>query len=134
MRGGARSWALGAWSVLGVYLSETQQRILGALCRPLEEQGAFATPGTHDVVLRLSTNPGDILDDSVSTPRGLAIAGQAQACTSKAAAAATSSTADDATLPARSAARRPPANLRTSRHARSRAPAGAPAAGPWTTS
>ncbi|MDH2311311.1 catalase family protein [Methylobacterium brachiatum] len=36
-------------------------------------QGAFATPGTHDVVLRLSTNPGDILDDSVSTPRGLAL-------------------------------------------------------------
>ncbi|WP_203236208.1 catalase family protein [Methylobacterium crusticola] len=36
-------------------------------------QGAFAAPGRHDVVLRLSTNPGDILDDSVSTPRGLAI-------------------------------------------------------------
>ena len=36
-------------------------------------QNAFATPGTHDVVLRLSTNPGDILDDSVSTPRGLAL-------------------------------------------------------------
>ena len=36
-------------------------------------QGAFAAPGEHEVVLRLSTNPGDILDDSVSTPRGLAL-------------------------------------------------------------
>ncbi|MCF4126887.1 catalase family protein [Methylobacterium sp. SyP6R] len=36
-------------------------------------QGMFATPGTYDAVLRLSTNPGDILDDSVSTPRGLAL-------------------------------------------------------------
>ncbi|WP_144142178.1 catalase family protein [Paraburkholderia sp. BCC1884] len=36
-------------------------------------QGIFARPGTHKVVMRLSTNPGDILDDSVSTPRGLAI-------------------------------------------------------------
>lgn len=36
-------------------------------------QGMFATSGTYDAVLRLSTNPGDILDDSVSTPRGMAI-------------------------------------------------------------
>jgi len=36
-------------------------------------QGAFAKPGRHEVVMRLSTNPGDILDDSVSTPRGLAL-------------------------------------------------------------
>jgi hypothetical protein len=37
-------------------------------------QGVFATPGArHPVVMRLSTIPGDILDDSVSTPRGLAI-------------------------------------------------------------
>ncbi|RFU49703.1 catalase family protein [Paraburkholderia sp. DHOC27] len=36
-------------------------------------QGVFARAGTHKVVMRLSTNPGDILDDSVSTPRGLAI-------------------------------------------------------------
>lgn len=35
-------------------------------------QGAFATPGTRNVVLRFSTNPGDILDDAVSAPRGLA--------------------------------------------------------------
>lgn len=36
-------------------------------------QGAFARPATLPVYLRLSTNPGDILDDKVSTPRGLAI-------------------------------------------------------------
>lgn len=36
-------------------------------------QGAFARPGTFPIVMRLSTNPGDILDDKVSTPRGMAI-------------------------------------------------------------
>jgi catalase len=36
-------------------------------------QGLFARPGRYPVVTRLSTIPGDILDDSVSTPRGLAI-------------------------------------------------------------
>lgn len=36
-------------------------------------QGLFARPGTFDVVLRFSTTPGDVLPDSVSTPRGLAI-------------------------------------------------------------
>ncbi|WP_409520928.1 catalase family protein [Pseudomonas sp.] len=40
---------------------------------PALAQGAFAKPGTLPVVLRLSTNPGDILNDKVSTPRGLAI-------------------------------------------------------------
>jgi hypothetical protein len=36
-------------------------------------QGIFKSPGTWPVVMRLSTIPGDILDDNVSTPRGLAI-------------------------------------------------------------
>src|SRR5882762_1645187 len=36
-------------------------------------QGLFATPGRYPAVMRFSTLPGDILDDSVSTPRGLAI-------------------------------------------------------------
>lgn len=35
-------------------------------------QGLFATPGTHPVVMRFSTNPGDILDDAIGLPRGLA--------------------------------------------------------------
>jgi hypothetical protein len=46
--------------------------VLPDLPAPLA-QGLCAAPGTYDVVLRLSTNPGDILDDSVSTPRGLAL-------------------------------------------------------------
>ncbi|SDW02987.1 Catalase [Pseudomonas syringae] len=36
-------------------------------------QGVFAKPGSLPLVMRFSTNPGDILDDKVSTPRGLAI-------------------------------------------------------------
>lgn len=36
-------------------------------------QGLFATPGEHPVLMRISTNAGDILDDAISLPRGLAI-------------------------------------------------------------
>ncbi len=36
-------------------------------------QGLFAEPGLYPVVMRFSTIPGDILDDSISVPRGLAI-------------------------------------------------------------
>lgn len=36
-------------------------------------QGLFAQAGSHDIVMRFSTAPGDLLDDNVSTPRGLAI-------------------------------------------------------------
>src|ERR1700761_8525669 len=36
-------------------------------------QGLFAQPGAYPVALRFSTSPGDILPDSVSTPRALAI-------------------------------------------------------------
>jgi len=36
-------------------------------------QGLFATPGSHRIYLRLSTNAGDILPDAVSLPRGLAL-------------------------------------------------------------
>ena len=40
---------------------------------PALAQGLFSTPGSYDALLRFSTLPGDILDDSVSVPRGLAI-------------------------------------------------------------
>ena len=40
---------------------------------PTLAQGLFAKPGTYPVVMRFSTNPGDILDDSISTPRGLGL-------------------------------------------------------------
>ena len=52
--------------------------LIGEL-RVLEElpsvlaQGLFSKPATYPVVMRFSTIPGDILDDSVSVPRGLAI-------------------------------------------------------------
>jgi len=36
-------------------------------------QGIFAKAGRYPLVMRLSTVPGDILDDSVSTPRGMAV-------------------------------------------------------------
>ncbi|VVM43722.1 hypothetical protein PS631_00427 [Pseudomonas fluorescens] len=40
---------------------------------PALAQGAFARAGSYSAYLRFSTNPGDILDDKVSTPRGLAL-------------------------------------------------------------
>jgi len=36
-------------------------------------QGLFETPAYYKVILRLSSTPGDLLADSVSTPRGLAM-------------------------------------------------------------
>jgi hypothetical protein len=36
-------------------------------------QGLFATPASYPAILRLSTNPGDILSDHISTPRGMAM-------------------------------------------------------------
>ena len=36
-------------------------------------QGLFSKPATYPVVIRISTNPGDILPDDVSLPRGLAL-------------------------------------------------------------
>lgn len=36
-------------------------------------QGLFSAPGTYRTVARFSTSPGDLLPDSVSTPRGLAL-------------------------------------------------------------
>jgi hypothetical protein len=40
---------------------------------PTLAQGLFAHPGRYQAVMRFSTIPGDILDDSVSVPRGLAV-------------------------------------------------------------
>jgi hypothetical protein len=36
-------------------------------------QGLFATAGRHRAVVRLSVNAGDILDDAIALPRGLAL-------------------------------------------------------------
>ncbi|MDB5734951.1 MAG: catalase [Alphaproteobacteria bacterium] len=46
--------------------------VINNLPEPLA-QGLFALPGPFDVLMRFSTSPGDLLPDSVSTPRGLAI-------------------------------------------------------------
>lgn len=40
---------------------------------PAYAQGIFARPARHAAILRLSSAPGDILHDGVSTPRGLAL-------------------------------------------------------------
>jgi len=47
-------------------------RVLPGLPRTLA-QGLFGQPGTYPVIMRLSTTPGDVLADSVSTPRGMAL-------------------------------------------------------------
>ncbi|MDV3455860.1 catalase family protein [Sphingomonas sp. HF-S4] len=36
-------------------------------------QGLFAAPGDHEAIVRFSTNAGDILDDSIRLPRGVAL-------------------------------------------------------------
>lgn len=36
-------------------------------------QGLFARGGSYEAIARISTQPGDILDDSVNSPRGLAL-------------------------------------------------------------
>lgn len=51
---------------------EGEFEVLGGLPAHLA-QGLFAHPGRYKVVMRFSTTPGDILDDSVTTPRGAAI-------------------------------------------------------------
>ncbi len=40
---------------------------------PVLAQGLFSRPGRYPTLMRFSTIPGDILDDKVSTPRGLAL-------------------------------------------------------------
>ncbi len=47
-------------------------RVLDDLPQELA-QGVFRRAARYPVVMRLSTNPGDVLDDSVSVPRGLAL-------------------------------------------------------------
>jgi len=53
-------------------LLEGELQVLDGLPKHLA-QGVFSHPATYPVVLRISTNPGDILDDTVSAPRGLAM-------------------------------------------------------------
>ena len=52
-------------------LLKAELKVYGDLPEYLQ-QGLFAYAGTYPVIMRFSTNPGDILPDSISTPRGLA--------------------------------------------------------------
>jgi len=49
-----------------------QLRVLSGLPAALA-QGLFAKAATYPCIMRLSTIPGDVLDDGVSTPRGMAL-------------------------------------------------------------
>ncbi len=49
-----------------------QLHVLGNLPEPYR-QGPFSMPASYGAIMRFSTNPGDILPDSISTPRGLAV-------------------------------------------------------------
>ena len=40
---------------------------------PEYRQGMFAKPGRHGALARISTNPGDILHDTIGLPRGMAL-------------------------------------------------------------
>ena len=51
---------------------EAEVEVLDGLHASLA-QGLFARPGRYRAIMRFSTVPGDVLDDSVSTPRGLAL-------------------------------------------------------------
>ena len=53
-------------------LAQGKLTVAGGL-PPELAQGMFATPGEYEAILRISTNAGDILDDSISLARGLAL-------------------------------------------------------------
>jgi hypothetical protein len=53
-------------------LLEGELQVLDSL-PPELAQGLFARPARYPVVLRLSSIPGDVMDDSISSPRGLAL-------------------------------------------------------------
>ena len=53
-------------------LLEGELQVLPGLPVPLA-QGMFARPGRYPVIMRLSSNRGDVLDDDISVPRGMAL-------------------------------------------------------------
>ncbi|QJU59208.1 catalase family protein [Sphingomonas sp. AP4-R1] len=53
-------------------LARGRIRVHDGLPRELA-QGLFADAGEYDAILRFSTNAGDILDDSITLPRGVAL-------------------------------------------------------------
>jgi hypothetical protein len=53
-------------------LLKAQMTVLSEIS-PAFQQGLFQTGAEYPIIMRFSTNPGDILPDSISSPRGLAI-------------------------------------------------------------
>jgi catalase len=53
-------------------LLKAELNIAGGLSEPFS-QGLFSKPGKYPAIARFSTNPGDMLPDSISTPRGMAV-------------------------------------------------------------
>jgi hypothetical protein len=53
-------------------LVRARLRIVDGLPETLA-QGLFAKAGEYDVLMRFSTSPGDVIDDRISTPRGMAM-------------------------------------------------------------
>ena len=64
--------AIRAVHAKGHGLLDGELRVLDGL-PPEFAQGLFAMPATYRVALRLSTSPGDLLDDHISTPRGFVL-------------------------------------------------------------
>lgn len=72
-----KTWADGGKAIRSVH-AKSHGLLVGELVvpdglPPMFAQGIFARPGRLPVVIRLSTVPGDILPDDVSTPRGMAV-------------------------------------------------------------
>ncbi len=53
-------------------LLRAELEVLSGLSEPLR-QGLFSESRRYDTIMRFSTNPGDILSDHISAPRGLAV-------------------------------------------------------------
>ena len=72
-----KTWRNYGHAVRGVHakshgLLEGELHVLGDL-PPALAQGLFAHPATYPAVVRVSINPGDVMDDSISAPRGIAV-------------------------------------------------------------
>ncbi len=65
-----RAWRAVHAKSHGVVTGELE--VLAGLAAPYA-QGVFARPGRYPMVMRFSTTPGDVLDDRVSTPRGIGL-------------------------------------------------------------
>ena len=72
-----KTWRNYGHAVRGVHakshgLLEGELHVLDGL-PPALAQGLFAHPATYPAVVRVSINPSDVMDDSVSAPRGIAV-------------------------------------------------------------